>query len=347
MKSVQSAGVRTWRIDGARSAPGSAGMAGAPGARPRRSSTPFTTNTFTTRGAPEVPGPAPDRRISPPCASPSRCSQPECWPQPSSGRRAPRRRPRRPRRPRPRPCPARPAAPRRARLKAGPRQPDPIASWGVDGIANAAVVIGNVVYVGGTFSNAVSPTGQTAAHANLAGVLPGRRQRAEHVQRQLRRRSGQRPGHRRCQPLRGRELHHPQRRRPRTAWSRSTPAASATPPSPRSPSRLRPVARLVTDGVLALAYAPRPASSTPVVTSARSARVPAAASPPSSTMRPASRRTARSPRSPVRPTRRSSRSPSAQTARRSTSVASSPRCTGRPGPSWPDSTRTVSSAAPT
>lgn len=53
-------------------------------------------------------------------------------------------------------------------VKAGPDSVDPIASWGVDGPAVATVVIGNVVYVGGTFNNAVSPTGQTAAHANLA-----------------------------------------------------------------------------------------------------------------------------------------------------------------------------------
>ena len=46
------------------------------------------------------------------------------------------------------------------------------------------------------------------------GVLPGRRQRAEHVQRQLRWRPGQRPGHRRHEPVRGRQLHHPQRRAP-------------------------------------------------------------------------------------------------------------------------------------
>jgi len=52
--------------------------------------------------------------------------------------------------------------------KAGPDGADPISSWGVDGTANAAVVIGNVVYVGGSFNNAVSPTGQPAARANLA-----------------------------------------------------------------------------------------------------------------------------------------------------------------------------------
>lgn len=51
---------------------------------------------------------------------------------------------------------------------AGPDGADPIASWGVDGSAKATVVIGNVVYVGGTFNNAVSPTGVTAPRANLA-----------------------------------------------------------------------------------------------------------------------------------------------------------------------------------
>jgi len=51
---------------------------------------------------------------------------------------------------------------------AGPDGTDPISSWGVDGHANAAVVIGNVVYVGGEFTSAVSPTGQTQPRTNLA-----------------------------------------------------------------------------------------------------------------------------------------------------------------------------------
>ena len=58
------------------------------------------------------------------------------------------------------------------------RQRDPIASWGVDGTAVATVVIGNVVYVGGTFNNAVSPTGSHRAPRQPGRVLPGRRQPA-------------------------------------------------------------------------------------------------------------------------------------------------------------------------
>ena len=188
MKSVHSAGVRTWRIDGARSAPGSAGMAGAPGARPRS-----IVNTLhhehvhhsrRTGGT----GPAPDRRISPSCASPSRCSQPECWPRPSSGRRAPRRRPRRPRRPPPTTPPGSTGCAAPSSVKAGPDSPDPIASWGVDGTAVASVVIGNVVYVGGTVQQRRVPDRPDRGARQPGRVLPGRRQRAEHLQRQLRRR---------------------------------------------------------------------------------------------------------------------------------------------------------------
>jgi hypothetical protein len=50
----------------------------------------------------------------------------------------------------------------------GPDGTSPISSWGVDGQAKAAVVIGNVVYVGGSFNNAVSPTGASAPRTNLA-----------------------------------------------------------------------------------------------------------------------------------------------------------------------------------
>jgi hypothetical protein len=50
----------------------------------------------------------------------------------------------------------------------GPDSNSPISSWGVDGTAYASVVIGNVVYVGGVFKNAVSPTGAKVARTNLA-----------------------------------------------------------------------------------------------------------------------------------------------------------------------------------
>jgi hypothetical protein len=63
------------------------------------------------------------------------------------------------------PAAACPATPKTA---AGPDSPNPISSWGVNGTAVTTVVIGDVVYVGGTFSQAVSPTGSTKPHANLA-----------------------------------------------------------------------------------------------------------------------------------------------------------------------------------
>src|SRR5262245_55550922 len=50
----------------------------------------------------------------------------------------------------------------------GPDSTSPISSWGVDGQAKTALVIGNVLYVGGHFNNAVSPTGASAPRANLA-----------------------------------------------------------------------------------------------------------------------------------------------------------------------------------
>jgi len=51
---------------------------------------------------------------------------------------------------------------------AGPESQDPISSWGIDGRGLAAAVIGNRVYVGGSFGNAVSPGGAMSAHTNLA-----------------------------------------------------------------------------------------------------------------------------------------------------------------------------------
>jgi hypothetical protein len=52
---------------------------------------------------------------------------------------------------------------------AGPDTQNPIpGAWGVDGRALASVVIGNRVYVGGTFNNAVSPTGALVARNKLA-----------------------------------------------------------------------------------------------------------------------------------------------------------------------------------
>jgi hypothetical protein len=60
-------------------------------------------------------------------------------------------------------CPA-PAA----NSKPGPDSENPISSWGVDGTAYTSVVIGSVVYVGGSFSNAVAPNGTKVARNNLA-----------------------------------------------------------------------------------------------------------------------------------------------------------------------------------
>jgi hypothetical protein len=52
---------------------------------------------------------------------------------------------------------------------AGPDTQNPIPNtWGVNGVGSAAAVIGNVVYVGGTFTAAVSPTGANTARTNLA-----------------------------------------------------------------------------------------------------------------------------------------------------------------------------------
>jgi hypothetical protein len=60
-------------------------------------------------------------------------------------------------------CPAVPAS------AAGPDSQNPIpGTWGVDGRALASVVIGNRVYVGGTFNNAVAPTGAMTPRAKLA-----------------------------------------------------------------------------------------------------------------------------------------------------------------------------------
>jgi hypothetical protein len=51
----------------------------------------------------------------------------------------------------------------------GPDTSTPISSWGVDGAGFATAVIGNVVYVGGAFTHAVSPTGVVGpARLNLA-----------------------------------------------------------------------------------------------------------------------------------------------------------------------------------
>ena len=61
-----------------------------------------------------------------------------------------------------------PACPATPHSAAGPDGSDPIPSWGVDGTAIATAVVGDIVYVGGQFNNAISPTGATAPRANLA-----------------------------------------------------------------------------------------------------------------------------------------------------------------------------------
>jgi len=50
----------------------------------------------------------------------------------------------------------------------GPDSESPISSWGVDGAAYTTVTIGNVVYVGGLFHNAISPSGARVPRSNLA-----------------------------------------------------------------------------------------------------------------------------------------------------------------------------------
>ena len=44
----------------------------------------------------------------------------------------------------------------------------PVAAWHVNGVGWATTVVGNTVYVGGQFTTATSPTGQTTGRANLA-----------------------------------------------------------------------------------------------------------------------------------------------------------------------------------
>ena len=61
-----------------------------------------------------------------------------------------------------------PACPSTPHSAAGPDNQDPISSWGVNDTAVTTVVIGDVVYVGGTFTQAVAPNGQSASRANLA-----------------------------------------------------------------------------------------------------------------------------------------------------------------------------------
>jgi hypothetical protein len=50
----------------------------------------------------------------------------------------------------------------------GPNSPNPIQSWGINGTAYSVVAIGDIVYVGGTFSQAVAPNGQKVSRSNLA-----------------------------------------------------------------------------------------------------------------------------------------------------------------------------------
>jgi hypothetical protein len=50
----------------------------------------------------------------------------------------------------------------------GPNSPNPVPSWGINGTAYSVVAIGDVVYVGGTFSQAVGPNGQKVSRSNLA-----------------------------------------------------------------------------------------------------------------------------------------------------------------------------------
>jgi hypothetical protein len=64
------------------------------------------------------------------------------------------------------PAPACPAVP--ASGGPGADAGSPISSWGVNGTAYAAVVVGSVVYVGGTFSKALPPSGASVPRSNLA-----------------------------------------------------------------------------------------------------------------------------------------------------------------------------------
>jgi hypothetical protein len=47
-------------------------------------------------------------------------------------------------------------------------RPTPVAAWRLNGVGFATTVVGNTVYVGGQFTTATSPTGQSVARANLA-----------------------------------------------------------------------------------------------------------------------------------------------------------------------------------
>jgi hypothetical protein len=66
------------------------------------------------------------------------------------------------------PPPPAPACPKTPSSAAGPDSQKPISSWGVNDTAYATVVIGDIVYVGGLFTQAVAPNGQTVARTNLA-----------------------------------------------------------------------------------------------------------------------------------------------------------------------------------
>ena len=246
-------------------------MAGAPGARPRSIVNTLHHEHVHHSRRTGGPGPAPDRRISPSCASPSRCSQPECWPRPSSGRRAARRRPRRPRPPPPTRRPA-------ARLRRPPARPrpaltaaDPIASWGVDGTAVAVGDHRQRRLRRRHLHQRRLPDRRDACARQPGGVLPGRRQRCStRFTRQLRRRpvnalttdgtslfvGGN------FTTLNGAAVEPP-------GEAQRPDRCPSTPASPRARSRST-AAATPTDGVLALAYSDT-ACSTPVVTSARSA----------------------------------------------------------------------------
>ena len=66
----------------------------------------------------------------------------------------------------------------------GPNGQNPIGSWGVNGTAFAVVAIGDIVYVGGTFSQAVSPSRAERRPGQPGRVLHRQRRAAQQLRRQ-------------------------------------------------------------------------------------------------------------------------------------------------------------------
>ena len=247
------------------------------------------------------------------------CYQPACWPRPSSARRACRRRATRP------PTDARPPRRRRrhelVRRAANSARPAPTAWIPIAVVGRRRHGLATVGHRQRRLrrrhvqQRRLARPACTRARTNLAAFCLADGKLAQHLHRQLRRRPGERPDHRRHQPLRGRELHHAQRRgleppgqaerQHRCSGSPASPRPIPAIPAASAGDRRRPGPRLLQ----------RPVCSTPAVTSARSAPAPAVGQ--STIVGNAAgfnRQRHADRRSPVAPTRRSSPSRSARTA---------------------------------